>query len=797
MADFFYSDRESEHQKSHYNMLRSILYDILNQKESFFFHFQLEHREYQKLLREHSHPDPVEWHYKSLKNILLSLRDHPRAERLYLIIDAVDESNDKDRRNILQLLFDLCSEPKDCVVKVFVASRPVVELEYRISDKHNFIRLQDETKPDISNFAHSFLKQNFTGFLDRATEYIVEHAQGVFLWVRLVKEELLHCAEVGSTEKERFDFIKSLPTELEGFYEHILDKLERQGQEPHIRDGMRMFQLVLFARRPITAEELCHALGIPDNPDTQFIPSDENFQLNDAIERRIIYCGGNFLEIRQHDGTVASHKEPSNSLANKVLGKKTVQVMHQTVREFFIRSDGCVASSKFRVSEKDAHISISITCIRYLMLCAANTALASRLPNAKSWTSEHFEAYAQYLNERPLTNYALCYLKQHIDGCHQASNVSYFISQFIDVLTGNPAAYLLGSWVGSHLNKPLPDGELGRAAEDFRNKVLHAAVRMRFSRVAELLLIAGAQVEARLQGKTPLMVSAEGGDDTTVQLLLGANANINSKDEDSYGGTALHWAAKNGHEAVVKQLLEAKCYDPDVDNYGRTALHWAAKNGHEAVVQLLLEIVGNAGVRDTDKDGSKALHWAARSGHEEVVRLLLEANADVNAEDNDGWTALHWAAKNRHEEVVRLLLEDKANVNAKDNDGWAALHWAAKNGHEAVVQLLLKAKADVNARDRADNKRTALHWAAKNGHETIVQLLLKAKADVNAEDENGLRVLHLAAKYGHEGVVRLLVKAKVNVNAKYRNKSTALQLAAKNGHEAVVQLLLTSSRPPY
>jgi len=40
------------------------------------------------------------------------------VERLYLIIDAVDESDDKDRRDILQLLFDLCSRRKHCVLKV-------------------------------------------------------------------------------------------------------------------------------------------------------------------------------------------------------------------------------------------------------------------------------------------------------------------------------------------------------------------------------------------------------------------------------------------------------------------------------------------------------------------------------------------------------------------------------------------------------------------------------------------------------------------------------------------------------
>ncbi|KAK3338119.1 hypothetical protein B0H65DRAFT_477827 [Neurospora tetraspora] len=47
-------------------------------------------------------------------------------------------------------------------------------------------------------------------------------------------------------------------------------------------------------------------------------------------------------------------------------------------------------------------------------------------------------------------------------------------------------------------------------------------------------------------------------------------------------------AAKNGHEAVVKLLLDTGKVDADPkDRAGQTALHIAAENGHEAVVKLL------------------------------------------------------------------------------------------------------------------------------------------------------------------------------------------------------------------
>lgn len=312
VAKFFYSDREGELQKSHRSMLQSILYDILDQDEVFFYHrFQTEYR----LLvaeRERGHDDLTEWDYESLKTLLSSLSNHSPRKRLYLIIDAVDESDDGDRRDILNLLFDLCLNTNYCVVKAFIASRPVSQSKRSISKFHNIITLQDETKSDISRFASSFLKElEFTGFLDQAMEYIVEKAQGVFLWVQLVKKELLAYDEAGlCTERDVFEFLKSLPTELEEFYKRMLDKIGRKGAE--LEYGLKMLRFVLFACRPLMVSELLHTLPIRDSSDVEFTASDESFRKNVPPERLIIHCGGNFLEIKGHDGIAESYKDTSS-----------------------------------------------------------------------------------------------------------------------------------------------------------------------------------------------------------------------------------------------------------------------------------------------------------------------------------------------------------------------------------------------------------------------------------------------------------------------------------------------------
>jgi ankyrin repeat domain-containing protein 50 len=312
VARFFYSSREGVLQASHYSMLRSILYDILDQNEFFFYHrFQSEYRDFQAALQDRGRSSDANWHYESLKRVFSSLWDHSLLERLYLILDAIDESDDNDRRDILNLLFNLCSKSKYCIVKVFIASRPVGQLEIRKRSFHNFIILQDETKRDISSFASSFLDGlHLDRFLPEAIEYIIDNAHGVFLWVRLVGEELLSREEDGYSEEDILEFLKSLPTELEEFYKLMLWKMEEK--EPNIRDALKTFQFVLFARRPLTVDELLHILGVVDSPDTEFTPLDDSFKRRIPSERRIIQCGGNFLEIKSDYGTSLTSNNSSN-----------------------------------------------------------------------------------------------------------------------------------------------------------------------------------------------------------------------------------------------------------------------------------------------------------------------------------------------------------------------------------------------------------------------------------------------------------------------------------------------------
>ncbi|UKZ78861.1 hypothetical protein TrVFT333_006607 [Trichoderma virens FT-333] len=322
------------------------------------------------------------------------------------------------------------------------------------------------------------------------------------------------------------------------------------------------------------------------------------------------------------------------------------------------------------------------------------------------------------------------------------------------------------------------------------------------------------------------------------------------------GMVGLHLAAYFGIEKAVQVPLDLHGWDPE-DSYNRTPLSWAAENGHEAVVRLLLNKGANP--KATDHLGLTPLSWAIQGGHEAIVRLLNTSNQELPSPPAAGSSAsnnsqpadadrelqkfnlmlksVHMIRRNEQNDKEQQLLSQKTeSINLQlrqnkeqqkgveeelrklkmrknflveeENDKTGEIHHLYKMQAEVKEKQEQLSKQWIYTQTRLDELRqidgyehecelekirdsTLFRWAVEDGHAEIIELLLEGGTNATVANEGGWMPLHAAASKGHVDVVRLLLDmGKVDVDSKNDDGRTALRLAVERDHEDIVQLLL-------
>ncbi|XP_055593795.1 ankyrin repeat domain-containing protein 39-like [Uranotaenia lowii] len=128
------------------------------------------------------------------------------------------------------------------------------------------------------------------------------------------------------------------------------------------------------------------------------------------------------------------------------------------------------------------------------------------------------------------------------------------------------------------------------------------------------------------------------------------------------------WTAAIDNDTSKLTTLIGRGHLNDRDQSGYTALHYAARCGHQEICRRLLD--SGIGVDEQTHGGATALHRAAMMGHSKIVKLLLERKSNPLLQDSDGKTALHRAVERGHLETCQILLENhRAAATIRDNKG--------------------------------------------------------------------------------------------------------------------------------
>ncbi|XP_064537903.1 tyrosine-protein kinase Shark [Drosophila montana] len=228
----------------------------------------------------------------------------------------------------------------------------------------------------------------------------------------------------------------------------------------------------------------------------------------------------------------------------------------------------------------------------------------------------------------------------------------------------------------------------------------------------------------------------------------------------------LHRATSKNESKVVFELLKCGNRNFDAKNKdGQTALHLAALNCNEDILKLLLN--ARVQVNSSDSFGYQPLHYACRQKPASFIRTLIAAQANVQGRNiENGYVPLHEAAKHGNLEAVQELLAAQAPLLPRTSSGEFPFDLAKEAGQTAVEEFLLDYKLPPASTSRE-------HWyhgtlkrdeAVAILQQFALQLQRKQQATGQPVDTSGCFLVRYSESPAAAGYVLTLLSGQVAKN---------------------------------
>ena len=237
-------------------------------------------------------------------------------------------------------------------------------------------------------------------------------------------------------------------------------------------------------------------------------------------------------------------------------------------------------------------------------------------------------------------------------------------------------------------------------------------------RIVKTLAEKGADIhtEGRLGGNA-MQAASLNGQTEIVTFLLNKGADVDSRGGEY--GTALIAACcnvRNEKDAVetVKVLITQGA---DINYLGErhgSALYQAAFNGHQNVVKLLIEAKADVNIWNNPMKAPLVATCRGREIDMKTAKLLLDNGAEINASES---FAVMMASMFGSKEMVTFHVNNGTSLKATES-GLNALHAAAMSAKADIADTLIAFGVDVNSHDFL--LRTPLHFACSAESDHII-----------------------------------------------------------------------------
>jgi len=340
IAGFFFHDRGIMVQKSMSGMLQELLHSILLKSSVL---RQFVHPIYTALVETQRTRLPT-WDVENLQLAFEAIiKQRQVVTRLCLFLDALDEHHG-DNEHLASLVKKLVALADGNVVKVklCLASRPWDTFVSSFSKCPGF-KIHDHTYNDIRAYAlaefiqsspsdveSSSVRDARSAKLESLAVQVTEKAHGVFIWVRIVVEEITKGLRARTPFFVLKEKLANMPEELKDLYQHTLERIEPD----HAEESYVMLQIALSALFPL---QLGTFVNTTSHAVWGQVPKAGEESMEDMMQRVISRSGG-LLEVIESSSFEVSTTLDS-SYCERVVRVKQVEIDPDTDSEEAFKED--------------------------------------------------------------------------------------------------------------------------------------------------------------------------------------------------------------------------------------------------------------------------------------------------------------------------------------------------------------------------------------------------------------------------------------------------------------------------
>ncbi|KAF5538071.1 ankyrin protein 3 [Fusarium phyllophilum] len=839
ITSFFIHGRGIPLQQTPLGIFRALLNSLLISFPKYLTELTEVFQDKQKRYGSYEQKNGWKWSEKELEKFLYRLliegtKDMP----VVIFIDALDECGDH-AKSLLVSLKSLAetAEQEGSLIRICFSSRHFPILGHETMAR---VYVEEKNDQDIRLVIEDRLKEIKPIERRRQIEKeILSNAHGGFQWAILITNMVLEEDMAGARTEDLLNTISTTPPDLDDLYDVILRGAAKDKQ----KQMAKLFQWVVYAKRPLSAQELREALAT-DKDMTYKTVSElrAHGDWSDCIshfEMRVRHISRGLVEFQNRE--VYEQYEPGGEEWSR-----EAQFIHQSAADFVAQKfltnidQGLLSRSPSGAG----HYEISRSFLRYLTL--------EEILKANKLSRERLSATF------PLMPYGVTFLLDHVRGVEEETicqadlvtliqwnqpgrigmlakiwrimdpeathaprgwpfpgasvvhlGIAFGSATLLDTLLQRDNSYLDDKDLEE--NTPLQLA-LREEREDLALMILErsrtwqtnntAVASEDWSSVARYL---GHVNNTNVDGETPLGLAMSIRADRIIRGLIDAGADIRLEK------SLLFYAISQRNKELVSQLIkEGSDLDGAVffttqclnrSDGDRHILHELLKalleGGGNTRRHSLVEIVdfNNFDDGEEDEEDEEAIFIAIRGGRAAAVDLLLTYGSSANGINPSRVSPILLAVENQHSDVAMILYRNSPQM----------IFYQDCNYKSAIDEVIVSNQVDLAflfAKEPGGvlTLQALLSRAVQMRGLTFVDTLLRKDDDIillanqMGQDETETPFL-MAVRQGHfEMVDLLLLTGRIDLSIRTRHGSTPWLLAIRRGYQDIAKLLFQGGK---